>query len=80
MPTFGEEMTDRLKGVLVTFDKDIRDDDAKPLIEALKMIKGVQSVKPYVSGGEDYMMYHRGYQDCKEKIWKQLMKESKDPE
>lgn len=53
-------MTDRLKGVLVTFSGDIRDDDAAPILEAIKMIKGVLTVKPYVTGMEDYMLYEKG--------------------
>lgn len=72
-------MTDRLKGVLITFDRDIRDDDAEAILTALKMVKGVMTVKPYIAGSEDYMMYHRGYQDCRTKILKDLMKDPKDP-
>lgn len=72
-------MTDRFKGVLVTFDRDIREDDAEPLIDAIRMIRGVLEVKPYIEGGEDYMCYHRGYADCRKRIFDQLMKEPKDP-
>ena len=42
-------MTDRYKGFLITLDKEIRDDDSEYIINALKMIKGVHSVKPYLS-------------------------------
>jgi len=53
-------MTDRLKGILVTFEKDIREDDAEKILTAIKMIRGVLSVKNYVVGAEDYILYHRG--------------------
>ena len=37
-------MTDSLKGVHVAFEKDIRDDDAEPIINAIKAIRGVADV------------------------------------
>ncbi len=72
-------MTDRLKGALVTFERDIRDDDAKDMLKALSMVKGVLSVKPYVTSAEDYMMYHKGHHDARMSMFKLLNKESKDP-
>ncbi len=42
-------MTDRHSGYVVTLAKDIREDDAEAVITALKMIKGVVSVKPVVA-------------------------------
>ena len=38
-------MTTRLKWFTVILDRDIRDDDAQPIIEAISMIKGVISVE-----------------------------------
>jgi len=64
----GKNMTDRFKGFLVTLEKDIRDDDAEPIIEALKMIKCVHSVQPYVSNMEDAMAYQKACQDIGKKI------------
>jgi hypothetical protein len=72
-------MTDRYKGVLVIFERDIRSDDAKKHIEAIKMIRGVSSVKPYVAKGEDYMLYERGYRDAQEEIYKWLSKPKERP-
>jgi hypothetical protein len=48
-------MTDRLKGVLVTFDSDIREDDAEQIIAAIRMIKCVADVSPLVRNHEDLM-------------------------
>jgi hypothetical protein len=39
-------MTDRIRHVTVTLDKDYRDDDIEPVIEAIRMIKGVAEVEP----------------------------------
>lgn len=52
-------MTDRLKGCVVVFDKDYRDDDAADIISALTMVKGVASVSPVVANHEDYMNRER---------------------
>jgi hypothetical protein len=56
-------MTDRFKGFLVTLDKEIREDDAEEIINILKMIKNVHSVKPYVSNLEDQMSYMKAESD-----------------
>jgi hypothetical protein len=43
-------MTDRHAGYVVTLAKDIRDDDAEEsVLVAIRMIKGVVSVKPVVA-------------------------------
>lgn len=41
-------MTDRLAGVVVTFEQNIRVDDAEATIAALRQIKGVLSVQPVI--------------------------------
>ena len=48
-------MTDRLKGLTVAFEKDIREDDAKCIVAAISMIKGVASVTASISSAEDWM-------------------------
>jgi hypothetical protein len=52
-------MTDRLKGVYVTFDQDIREDDAEKLIEAIFMIRHVVDVTPLVADHVDHMARQR---------------------
>ena len=47
-------MTDRMNGVTVTFDRDIREDDAEILIQAISMIKGVIHVEPNIVMPESY--------------------------
>lgn len=42
-------MTDRHAGYIVTLAQDIREDDAKAVITALRMVKGVMSVEPVVA-------------------------------
>ena len=72
-------MTDRFKGFLITLEKEIRDEDAKEVMTALKMIKGVINVKPYVNGYEDWMMYEKGVLDNRRELFDFLRKEIKAP-
>jgi len=47
-------MTDRLKGCIVAFEKDIREDDAEFILNAIKMIKFVKSVEPKLTTSSDW--------------------------
>lgn len=42
-------MSDSYNGLLVILGEDIRDDDAQRIIDAIKMVKGVQDVVPNVA-------------------------------
>lgn len=42
-------MTDHYSGFLVILEKDIRDDDAQPIIDAIKQLRGVLKVVPQTS-------------------------------
>ena len=72
-------MTDRYKGFLITLDKEIRDDDADQIVTALKMIKGVFSVQPYINSAEDWMMYSKGVWDTRKEIIEFMNKSVKKP-
>ena len=72
-------MTYRFKGFLITLEKEIRSDDAEHIINALKMIKGVENVKPYIDGAEDWMMYEKGVMDTRKEILEWMRKEIKPP-
>jgi hypothetical protein len=45
-------MTDRLKGFVVVLEEDLPEDDAEPVLSAIRMVKGVVSVKPVIARGE----------------------------
>lgn len=62
-------MTDRLKGVWVAFDHDIRDDDAEPLINAIRQLRGVLSVEPSISDPSDWNARQRVHHELAEKLW-----------
>lgn len=68
-------MTDRYKGFLITLDKEIRSDDAEPIITAFKMIKHVQIVKPYVKSAEDWMLAEKTIYDIQKNMYDFFQKE-----
>ncbi len=45
-------MTDHHAGYVVILDRNIREDDAADTLNALRMVRGVQSVEPIVAGIE----------------------------
>lgn len=67
-------MTDRYKGVVVTFARDIRDDDAEATLAAIRQIKGVIDVTPSVANLDDHMNRSRVAFEISDKIWA-LLKE-----
>lgn len=52
-------MTDRLKGCLVVFDYDIREDDAAGIMDAIARLRGVRSVGPSLADADDWMNRER---------------------
>lgn len=48
-------MSDRIKGLTVTLEPNIRDDDAQPIIDAIRLIKGVIDVRPHVEDSDHHM-------------------------
>ncbi len=65
-------MTDRLNGVLVIFDRDIREDDAEAVINAIRCLKYVLRVKPNVSNITDTIALTRARAELQAKLWKAL--------
>jgi hypothetical protein len=62
-------MTDRLKGVSVTFTDDIREDDAEAVINAIRQLRGVLVVGPILADYRDVMAEQRVRHD----LGKELM-------
>jgi hypothetical protein len=52
-------VTDRLKGCLVVFERDIREDDATAILDAIRMIRGVESLTVSIATPDDYMNRER---------------------
>ncbi len=62
-------MTDILKGCTVAFDRDIREDDAEAVLNAIRMIKGVLSVSPSLSEPGDWAAGERLRRELGDKLW-----------
>lgn len=61
-------MTDRVKGLIVSFDKDIRVDDVEPLVNAIKCLQHVAGVEVSVVDSSDMLARMRIDAEWKEKI------------
>lgn len=61
-------MTDRLNGVYVAFEKDIRDDDVQPLIDAIRCLRGVLRVKKNVVDLNAWVAEERARRELGEKL------------
>ncbi len=42
-------MTDKFHSLTVVLEKDIREDDAEPIINAIRMVKGVLTATPHIA-------------------------------
>lgn len=62
-------MTDRLKGFIVTFDKEIREDDAEALKQAILQIRNVIDVSPIIDNFDDSMARARVKRELAQKLW-----------
>lgn len=65
-------MTDRIKGFVVTLDRDIREDDAIATINAIGQLRGVVSVKLEVADIGSEMAEARVRSDLIQKLWNVL--------
>lgn len=61
-------MSDKYKGFLVTFDKEVTDEKMEELETLLYNLRNVKLVTPYVKGMEDYMSERKGYLDLSTEI------------
>jgi hypothetical protein len=68
-------MSDKIKGFLVTFEKDISEENFEQVKNAVAHIRNVQSVKPYITKIEDYMLYERAQSELGNKLLAFVRKE-----
>jgi len=61
-------MTDRIKGLTVSLEPNIREDDAETIINAIKMIRGVNGVETHVADIDHYMAVQTFRHDIGSKI------------
>lgn len=61
-------MSDRVNSITIVLEKDIRDDDAQPLIDAIKQFKGVVSVSPNITNPDTHVALMRERARINEKL------------
>ena len=70
-------MTDRIKGVWVAFRDDLREDDAEPVIEAIKQLRVVVGVTKLVANSDHWMARMQVSNEIGEefgKLWRKITK------
>lgn len=65
-------MSDRYNYLTVFLEEDIKDEDAEPLIEAIRWMRGVLKVEPNVRDPESVLAYERALQDLRKRLDKVL--------
>jgi hypothetical protein len=67
-------MTDRYNAVVVALDRDIREDDAEAIINAIRMLKGVLTVTLNVTHIDTHVAEARVKRELMEKLYDVLKK------
>lgn len=62
-------MTDRHTGYIVTLEREIREDDAEHIINAMRMLKGVVDVQPIVSDFQTTMAESKAKHELRMKLF-----------
>jgi hypothetical protein len=62
-------MTDRIHALTVFLDEPIREDDVQAIIDAIRMIKRVSSVRKHVHGVDAIYAEQHARQDLEKKLW-----------
>ncbi len=65
-------MTDRIYAISVALEHDIRDDDIEPLLNAIRMLRGVAAVKTHVSDLEAWNARVQARQELVKKLYDAL--------
>lgn len=70
LPTHIKEaiMTDRIKGLTVVLDHNIRDDDSEAIVHAILMIRGVVAVSRHVADPDHYMAVTKAKSEIEKKF------------
>lgn len=73
-----EHMTDRFCGLTVVLEQDFREDDIEPILNAIKMIKGVLNVTGVVSNVDVLIAQERARRELERKLLEVILPKFKD--
>ena len=62
-------MTDIVKGFTVTLTRELKDYDFDVIMNAVKMIKGVEDVKPIIDDSSEYITLMKRDREIREKLY-----------
>lgn len=65
-------MTDRIHSYSVILDRDLREDDAKSITNAIRMIKGVLKVTHHVSDHNFHAAQARARAETRDRLYKMI--------
>jgi len=68
-------MTDRIKGLTVGIEPNMREDDCKKIIDAINLIKGVTFVNSHVSDIDHHLAVQEAKSEIESKLWAVLYPE-----
>ena len=65
-------MSKRIHALTVALNESMLDDDVQPIIDAIKMVRGVLAVKPEESKSETFWAYEKAKSELGTKLWEVL--------
>ena len=65
-------MTDRIKGLTVAIQLDMREDDCQKIIDAITLIKGVTSVESHIADIPHQLAVQAARNEFRDKLWQVL--------
>jgi len=65
-------MTDRVKGLIVTLEHDMREDDVLSLMQAISHFRKVAGVSKAVANVDDHINREQVRTEFKERVWEAL--------
>lgn len=68
-------MTDRINSFTVVLDSDIRIDDVEPIVNAIRMVRGVASVTGNVANLDSHIAQVRAKRELRERLFAVLAEE-----
>ncbi len=63
-------MSERVKGFVVTLEKDVRLDDVELLMQTIRYMRGVANVEPSLVDSSDWINQKRVKTELREKMYK----------
>lgn len=65
-------MSDRYNYLTVILEQDLKDEDAEPLMEAIKQFRGVLNVAMNISDSTAWLAEERAKHELRDKLWRIL--------